>query len=273
MCACGSEPSTQTPSNSPGTPSTPGGTQPATPNAQYCAQNRDAKCPKGSFHGPHVVVDPRGGYWDANGNPVNGGPMGADGSTGNALTQEYCARNQDPGCPMGSYVAPNAIKNPDGSPTYVGCEGTICTNPNYGANVEGYWDSNGNPVDGGPMGADGSTGNRLTQEYCARNQDPGCPIGSYVGPNAMRNPDGSPGYVTCEGTICTNPNHGANDSGNATDPSDDGPPPGNSPAPQEPDTGPSDGNPFEGPPEPGQPTFTEDNPGQADTPEPDEGSS
>jgi hypothetical protein len=75
----------------------------------------------------------------------------------------------------------------------------------------GYWDDNGRPVNGGPAGADGSTGNNVTQEYCARNENPACPIGSYVGPNAIRNPDGSNGYVLCEGTICTNPNHGAGD--------------------------------------------------------------
>jgi hypothetical protein len=75
----------------------------------------------------------QGGHWNDDGHPVNGGPTGADGSTGNNLTQEYCARNEDPGCPVGSYVAPNAIPNPDGSNSYVPCEGTICTNPNHGA--------------------------------------------------------------------------------------------------------------------------------------------
>ncbi|MFD3706588.1 hypothetical protein ACFWUP_25915 [Nocardia sp. NPDC058658] len=58
-------------------------------------------------------------------------------------------------------------------------------------------------------GADGSTGNNLSAEYCAKNQDPGCPAGSYVGPNAIQNPNGDGTWVPCEGTICTNPNHGA----------------------------------------------------------------
>lgn len=58
-------------------------------------------------------------------------------------------------------------------------------------------------------GADGSTGNNLGAEYCAKNQDPGCPLGSYVGPNAIPNPNGDGTWVPCEGTICTNPNHGA----------------------------------------------------------------
>lgn len=73
----------------------------------------------------------------------------------------------------------------------------------------GHWDAHGQPVNGGPIGADGSSGNNLTQEHCARNEDPACPKGSYVGPNAQRDPRGGPGYVKCEGTICTNPNHGA----------------------------------------------------------------
>lgn len=58
-------------------------------------------------------------------------------------------------------------------------------------------------------GADGSTGNNLSAEYCAKNQDPGCPKGSYIGPNAIPNPNGDGSWVPCEGTICTNPNHGA----------------------------------------------------------------
>ncbi|WP_405497191.1 hypothetical protein [Nocardia sp. NBC_00511] len=61
------------------------------------------------------------------------GQRGADGSTGNGLSAEYCAKNQDPGCPRGSYVGPNAIQNPNGDGTWVPCEGTICTNPNHGA--------------------------------------------------------------------------------------------------------------------------------------------
>jgi hypothetical protein len=86
----------------------------------------------------------------------------------------------------------------------------------------GHWDDNGRPVNGGPKGADGSTGNDLTQEYCAQNEDPGCPADSYVGPNAIRSPDGSNNYVPCEGTICTNPNHGAGDDPNSREPGDDG---------------------------------------------------
>ncbi len=88
----------------------------------------------------------------------------------------------------------------------------------------GHWDDDGQPVHGGPVGADGSTGNNLTREYCARNEDPGCPAGSYVGPNAILSPDGSNTYVPCEGTICTNPNHGAGDDPESIDPpTDDAP--------------------------------------------------
>jgi hypothetical protein len=86
----------------------------------------------------------------------------------------------------------------------------------------GHWDDNGRPVSGGPAGADGSTGNNFTQEYCARNENPACPIGSYVGPDAIPNPNGSNGYVPCEGTTCTNSNHGAGD-----DPEDQRPSGGN----------------------------------------------
>ena len=53
------------------------------------------------------------------------------------------------------------------------------------------------------------TGNNLGAEYCAKNQDPGCPAGSFVGPDAIPNPNGDGTWVACEGTICTNPNHGA----------------------------------------------------------------
>ncbi|MDG3010642.1 hypothetical protein G4X40_10825 [Rhodococcus sp. D2-41] len=76
-----------------------------------------------------------------------------------------------------------------------------------------------NPTPGnqGDRGADGSTGNNLSEQYCAQNQDPGCPAGSYVGPNAIPDPDGDGSYVPCEGTICTNPNHGA-----GTDPNENG---------------------------------------------------
>jgi len=82
--------------------------------------------------------------------------------------------------------------------------------------AQGSWDANGNPVNGGPRGANGSTGNNLTQKYCAQNQDPGCPAGSYVGPNAIQNPNGQNNYVPCEGTICTNPNHGGGDTTTTT---------------------------------------------------------
>lgn len=68
--------------------------------------------------------------------PTTTGKRGADGSTGNNLSDEYCAKNQDPGCPRGSYVGPNAIQNPNGDGTWVPCEGTICTNPNHGAGPE-----------------------------------------------------------------------------------------------------------------------------------------
>lgn len=64
------------------------------------------------------------------------GQPGADGSTGNNLGAEYCAKNQDPGCPPGSYIGPDAIQNPNGDGTWVPCEGTICTNPNHGAGPE-----------------------------------------------------------------------------------------------------------------------------------------
>ena len=147
------------------------------------------------------------------------------------------------------------MRNPDGSPSYVVCEGTICTNPNHGAaDPGGVWDADGNPVNGGPMGADGSTGNNRTQEYCARNEDPGCPIGSYVAPNAMRNPDGSPSYVVCEGSICTNPNHGAAD------------PRSNAPATEEDLGAPENGSPNETP-EP-ETDFGDD--ASIDVPEPEE---
>nr|WP_246023322.1 hypothetical protein [Nocardia yunnanensis] len=66
-------------------------------------------------------------------------------------------------------------------------------------------------------GADGSTGNGLSAEYCAKNQDPGCPLGSYIGPNAIPNPNGDGTWVPCEGTICTNPNHGAGPDSNSPD--------------------------------------------------------
>lgn len=219
---CGSQ-SEPTASESPSATSSAGAqssTAPAAPqNAQFCAHNRDSKCPAGSYVGPFVAVTSGGGHWDANGAPVNGGPVGADGSTGNNLTQEYCAKNEDPACPVGSYVGPNAIRNPDGAHTFVVCEGTICTNPNHGAgDPVGTWGPDGQPINGGPVGADGSTGNNLTHEYCAKNQDPACPAGTFVAPDAIKNADGSNGYSPCEGTICTNPNHGAGDQPDAVDP-------------------------------------------------------
>ncbi|MGV0834525.1 hypothetical protein ABQE92_02915 [Mycolicibacterium thermoresistibile] len=194
------------------TSDTADGPESAGHDKHYCAHNADPNCPTGSYVGPHAALDRGVGHWDANGQPVNGGPVGADGSTGNNLTLEYCARHEDPACPAGSFVAADAIPNPDGSASYVTCEGTICTNPNHGAGgAPGAWDANGQPVNGGPTGADGSTGNNLTQEYCAQTEDPACPAGSYVHPYAIPNPDGSNSYVPCEGTICTNPNHGGGD--------------------------------------------------------------
>ena len=156
-----------TPSNERGVPAAPRPSGPAghsvdTVTLQFCGHNLDPSCTPGSYVGPFVSLTPNGGHWDANGNPVNGGPVGADGSTGNNLTQEYCARNQDPACPTGTYVAPNAIKNPDGTNSYVVCDGTICTNPNHG------------------------------------------------------------GGDDCDGTICTNPNHGGGDTPDTdTTPGDD----------------------------------------------------
>ncbi|GAB5901860.1 hypothetical protein OKHIL_76720 [Mycolicibacterium mageritense] len=71
----------------------------------------------------------------------------------------------------------------------------------------------------GVPGADGSTGNDLSPHYCARNEDPGCPAGTYVGPDAIPNPNGDGSFVPCEGTICTNPDHGAGpDPGDPSDP-------------------------------------------------------
>ncbi len=97
------------------------------------------------------------GHWDDNGKPVNGGPTGADGSTGNDVTQDYCAHHEDPGCPAGSYVGPNAIPNPNGSNNYVPCQGTICTNPNHGAGDD--LDSGGDDSEGRPAG-ESPTGGR-----------------------------------------------------------------------------------------------------------------
>lgn len=74
--------------------------------------------------------------------------------------------------------------------------------------------------------ADGSTGNDLSPQYCAQNEDPGCPVGTYVGPDAIPNPNGDGSYVPCEGTICTNPDHGAGPDPDPTDPNNDIPEPG-----------------------------------------------
>ena len=177
----------------------------------FCSHNQDKRCPVGSYVGPFTGYHDKHGYWDAQGKPINGGPVGADGSTNNNLTQEYCARNEDPGCPIGSYVGPNAQRDPRGGPHYVKCEGTICTNPNHGAGTDprtnggdntavGVWDANGNPIAGGPRGADGSTGNNLTQQYCATNQSPACPAGSYVQPEqrSANNPP-EPGQNNMQG--------------------------------------------------------------------------
>lgn len=100
--------------------------------------------------------------------PAPGG-TGADGSTGNNLSPQYCAQNEDPGCPAGSFVHPSAVPNPNGDGSYVPCEGTICTNPNHGAGTDPQ--SNGGAV--------------------------------------MQDPRGGTASVPCEGTICTNPNNGA----------------------------------------------------------------
>ncbi|WP_194818400.1 hypothetical protein [Nocardia sp. XZ_19_385] len=92
------------------------------------------------------------------------GQTGADGSTGNNLSPEYCAKNQDPGCPRGSYIGPDAIPNPNGDGTWVPCEGTICTNPNHGAGPETTTPAveptttspqNSGPVAGAPCEGDG----------------------------------------------------------------------------------------------------------------------
>lgn len=97
--------------------------------------------------------------------PTSQQQRGADGSTNNNLSPEYCAKNQDPGCPLGSYIGPNAIQNPNGDGTWVPCEGTICTNPNYGAGPEttpppvetsSTTPQNSTPVEGAPCEGDGT---------------------------------------------------------------------------------------------------------------------
>lgn len=82
------------------------------------------------------------------------------------------------------------------------------------------------PTPSGAPGADGSTGNDVSPDYCAQNEDPGCPVGSYVGPDAIPNPNGDGSYVPCEGTICTNPNHGAGPDPESADAGGDIPEPG-----------------------------------------------
>lgn len=127
------------------------------------------------------------GTWDENGQPVDGGPVALDGSRNNNLTQDFCAHNRSPSCPMGGFVGPFTQVHPH----------------------HGRWDADGLPVAGGPTGADRSTGNDLTWEYCARNDDPRCPADSYVDDDAVRDPSGGPGYVTCEKNVCTTPNLGS----------------------------------------------------------------
>lgn len=124
----------------------------------YCAQNHDANCAAGTYLGPHAAPGAGAGYWDNNGNPVDGGPVGADGSTGNNVSQEYCARNEDPACPAGSYVGPKAIKNPDGSNSYVPCEGTVCTNPNHGGGDNSGVPGNTDSPDPSGAGQDSPSG-------------------------------------------------------------------------------------------------------------------
>lgn len=105
-----------------------------TPSQQVQHGDENTPSPPQSHRGaPPGPPEAQNGHWDGDGNPVNGGPIGADGSTGNDLTQKYCAQNEDPGCPIGSYVAPEAMPNLNGDNNYVPCEGTICTNPNHGA--------------------------------------------------------------------------------------------------------------------------------------------
>jgi hypothetical protein len=148
--------------------------------------------PHGSTPGNHNAG---AGSWDANGNPVNGGPRGADGSTGNNLTRTYCATHQDPGCPAGSYVAPRVMPNPNGQGNLVPCEGTICTNPNHGAGT------NPNENGGNPPPCEGTI---CSNPNHGAGTDP-----NENGGAVMPNPNGDGQAVPCEGTICTNPNHGA----------------------------------------------------------------
>lgn len=73
-------------------------------------------------------------------------------ATGTSPNAEYCAKNQDPACPVGSFVGPDAIPNPNGDGTWVPCEGTICTNPNHGAGAPEPSDV---PVEGAPCEGNG----------------------------------------------------------------------------------------------------------------------
>ncbi|ORW99201.1 hypothetical protein AWC30_16920 [Mycolicibacillus trivialis] len=137
----------------------------------------------------HTPANPGDGYWDEQGNPVDGGPRGANGSFGNDLTKEYCAQNEDPGCPVGSYVGPDAILDPAGGNDYVPCEGTICTNPNHGAGEDPECE-----------------GTICTNPNHGAGEDPECEGTICTNPNHGAGED-----PECEGTICTNPNHGAGD--------------------------------------------------------------
>ena len=145
--------------------------------------------------GYHTSYHDKHGGWDANGNPVNGGPVGANGATNANLTQEYCARNQDPACPKGNYVGPNAQKDPKGGPHYVQCQGTVCTNPNHGAGTDpgtnggdssviGVWDVNGNPIAGG-RGARRFHRQQPDPAVLQATLDARCPLGSYVAPRPL----------------------------------------------------------------------------------------
>jgi hypothetical protein len=77
-------------------------------------------------------------------------------------------------------------------------------------------------------------------------------VGSYVAPDAIENPDGSNSFVICEGTICTNPNHG----GDSPD-VDNGDDAGTNAGPDNVDDTPQGG--FDGPALGEVPTFDEGN--------------
>ncbi|MEC4615566.1 response regulator [Tsukamurella tyrosinosolvens] len=131
LAGCGDDPTPTAPSTSSSAhASSQSSANPAAGN-QTPANPGNATAPPTAPHQTTTHAAPAGS-WDRSGNPVNGGPRGADGSTGNGLTKGYCAKNQDPACPSGSYVGPNAILSPDGSGNYVPCAGTVCTNPNHG---------------------------------------------------------------------------------------------------------------------------------------------